>query len=546
VVGALATYLQKGPWGVKPFTWPLVLAIGGGGAVAVVLLVRGLGRLSARGMRMVRIGLAVGLVTGFAWMPLFGPHGGILRNRGSAEPAAGAKNVILFIVDTLRSDYLDCYGGEWNASPVVNRLASGGALFENNIAQCTWTLPSTTSILTGLFPSTHGAVATGMSLASSAPTLSEVLQNAGYRTAAFTENAYLRPQYGFGRGFGYFWTYWLPWAFEGSSLNRVLGNLRLPSIKFTNKDAYITIPNITHPDGVNWDARAATDRVLEWLRKDPDAPFFAYVHYMGPHSPYGPREYLLDREPPSRPLTDYPRPMGGAFPLGEPGGRATEAEIEEMKVLYAADILCVDHHIGRIVEWLEENGKLSETVIAFTADHGEEFLEHGSWCHGSSAFTEVARIPFVLYDEGSVPAGVRVRDTTRQIDLMPTVLDLVGLKCPDEIQGRSVRPLVDGVPLASVPAYIEVYPAVPPGADIYAFVNDRHKLVRVSLDDRSAVLLYDLENDPGEKDNLADVYPALRDSLLVEMEKWDQIARANSPIDSERLKYFRSLGYINH
>lgn len=545
VVGVLATWLQKGPWGAVPLTWPLALVIGVGGPIAVALLARGLARLNARSMRALRVGLGSCIVLGFLWMPLFGPYTGVLRSRHSGSTTHGAKNVLLIIVDTLRADYLDCYGGEWGVSPVVNGLASGGALFENNIAQCTWTLPATTSILTGLFPSSHGAVATGMSVASAAPTLPEVLQRAGYRTGAFTENQYIRPQFGFGRGFDYFWTYWLPFVLGNTSINRVRERLGLPGIEFTNKHGYITLPDITHPDEVNWDARVATNKALDWLRKKPDAPFFAYIHYMGPHSPYGPREYLLDREPPSRLLTDYPRPMGGAYPLGGPAGEATEQEIEEMKVLYAADIRCVDLHVGRLVDWLRDAGKLSETLIVVTADHGEEFLEHGSWNHGSSAFAEVARVPFILYDEGAVPPGVRVRDLTRQIDLMPTILDLAGIECPKEIQGRSVRPLVDGTPLAPTPAYVEVYPAVPAEADIYALFDGKHKIVRVSLEDRSAVLLYDLDNDPLEKIDLSDAYPELRDSLLVEMDKWDQIARTNSPIDPERLRYFRSLGYIN-
>jgi arylsulfatase A-like enzyme len=237
--------------------------------------------------------------------------------------------------------------------------------------------------------------------------------------------------------------------------------------------------------------------------------------------------------------------MGGAFPLGPPAAPATDQEIEEMKTLYAADIRYVDHHIGRVLDWLEKTGKLSETLVVLTADHGEEFLDHGSWNHGSSAFTEVLRVPFIIYDGGSVAPAVRVGALTRQIDLMPTVLDLVGLECPKEIQGRSIRPLLQGEPLDPEPAYVEVYPAVPDDSDIFALVEGTHKIIRVTLRDRSSVLLYDLVNDPLETHNLADAAPALRDSLLVQMEKWDEIVRRSSSLDPKRLKYFRSLGYIN-
>lgn len=544
-VAALATYLQKGPWGALPLTWTLALILGIGGIVATALLTMAIRRLSPGAMKAVRAALVVCIIAGFVWVPLFGPYTGMLRSREIKTVPPRPVNVLLILIDTLRADYLGSYGSTSGASPVIDRLAATGALFEKNIGQCTWTLPATTSVLTGLFPSSHGAVATGMSVASPVPTLSEVLNQSGYRTAAFTENAYIRPQFGFGRGFDYFWTYWLPWVFDGTAVMRVVNRLHLPKIEFTNKHAYVTIPHIHGPEGVNWDARAAADACLEWLEGDSQAPFLAYVHFMGPHGPYGPREYLLDGDAPSKRLTDFPRPMGGAYPLNDPAGEATPEETDHMKLLYTADIRCVDFHIGRILDWLETNGKLSDTMVIVTADHGEEFQEHGSWNHGSSAFTEVGRVPFILNHGGTVPAGVRVDRVTRQIDLMPTVLDYLGLDCPEGVQGRSVRPLVDGAGLDPLPAFVEVYPAVPSNTDIVALVNERHKVVRVTRDDRSAILLYDLISDPAELDNLAESYPALRDSLLTEMEKWDQIARANSPIDPTRLKYFRSLGYIN-
>jgi arylsulfatase A-like enzyme len=216
-----------------------------------------------------------------------------------------------------------------------------------------------------------------------------------------------------------------------------------------------------------------------------------------------------------------------------------------MKTLYAADIRYVDHHMGRIIDWLKETGKLSQTLIVFTSDHGEEFLDHGSWNHGSSAFNEVLHTPLILYGEGIVPKGRRIASLSRQIDVMPTLLDLLGVECPREIQGRSLRALLEGKPLGPVPSYVEVYPAEPKESDIFALVEGRHKVIRVSHSDRSAVLLYDLEADPGETNNIADAEPALRDSLLEQMEKWDQIVHRNSPLDPERLKQFRSLGYIN-
>ncbi|UCG52119.1 MAG: sulfatase [Candidatus Latescibacterota bacterium] len=440
-IGAFANFLQKGAMGPLPLTSPVSLGITAVSIVIIVLLVWRLRRFSLRRMRILRAAVVVWVVFGFAWYPLFGPHTGRLRGAGAKGSAGSAKNVLLIIVDTLRADFLDCYGAKWGASPSADRLAAGGTLFENHIAQSTWTLPSTASAYTGLLPSSHGAVATGLPMTPKATTLAEVLQKAGYRTAAFTENFYIRPQNGFGRGIDFFWTYWLPWNFNYTLLYRTRARLKLPMIELTLKRAFITIPDISTPEEVNWDARVTTDVGLDWIKKGGDTPFFAFFHYMGPHSPYGPREYLFDDDPPSGRLTDYPRPMGGPYPFGERAGQTTDQAIADMKKLYLADILCVENHIGRILHWLEETGKLSETLIIFTADHGEEFLDHGAWNHGSTAFEEVLRVPFIVYCEDIVPAGVRVNAVTRQIDLMPTVLDLVGLDCPQEVQGRSLRPI---------------------------------------------------------------------------------------------------------
>jgi hypothetical protein len=131
---------------------------------------------------------------------------------------------------------------------------------------------------------------------------------------------------------------------------------------------------------------------------------------------------------------------------------------------------------------------------------------------------------------------------------MPTLLDLLGIECPEEVQGRSVRALAEGKTLAPEPAYVEVYPGQPKECDIFALIEGGHKVINVSLGDDSAVLLYNRLEDPGEMNSFADAAPALRDSLLDEMARWDAIARPpNSPVDMdpERLKRLRSLGYIN-
>jgi arylsulfatase A-like enzyme len=454
----------------------------------------------------------------------------------------------LIVTDTLRRDFLDCYGASWHASPAADRLADGGAIFSNQIAQSTWTVPSTASLLTGQFPSSHGSLAKALSVSGRSPFLTEAFEQARFHTGAFTENFYILPRKGYGRGFDHFWAVWLPWVFDFTVVHRVADRVGLPVFDFTEKDAY---PEITRPENVNWDARRTTDQALGWLRGLDDAPFFAYVHYMGPHGPYGPPEFLLDSPPPSIRVADHPRQMGGGFPLGEPGDTVPPQRIETMKTLYAADILYVETQIVRILDWLAETGKLDETIVVLTSDHGEEFYEHQAWNHGGSAFDETLRVPMIISSPGQVKKGVRVDDYTRHVDVAPTILDLCGLECPGEVQGRSLRPLLEGRRLEPVPAYVEVYPLRPEGFEIFALVRDGHKIVRVEFEDESAVMLFDLLADPDELHDVSATKPDLFEAMLLDMDLWDGVARMFStdasavPLDPRTLKRLKSLGYID-
>ncbi len=547
-VAAVASYFQKNPLDPLPFKSPITFVIAAASLVCIGVLSWILYRLRSAPTGALRAGLAVWIVVGLLWDPLFGSYTGFFDRDGEKAGAGTRRNVLFILTDSERADFLTCYGASWGASPSSDRIAAEGVLFENHVAQSTWTLPSIGTILTGLYASSHGAVANGYRISSTAPFMAEVFQDGGYRTGGFSESPYFLPHSGFGRGFDRFWATVLPWVFDYTVLYRLKGRLHLPTIELAEKGSK---PHPTRPEDVVFDARVTTDAVLRWLRGLDDAPFFAYVHYWGAHAPYGPREFLLERDRPSKTLIDNPVPAGGAFPLGEPGIPVADETIEDMKVLYAANIRYTEQQIARILDWLEEKGKLDDTVIVLTSDHGEEFYEHRAWEHGSSAFQEQAHVPFVIRAPGLVSVGKRVTGLTRHIDVMPTVLDLLGLECPKEAQGRSFRALLDDRAQEPTPAYVEVYPISPTGSDIFGLLADRYKIVRVSLGDSSAVMLYDLRSDPGETNDIAVMNPELVDSLLVEMEKWNQVAHLYSPdsgmgqLDPGSIKLLKSLGYIN-
>lgn len=547
VAAAIANFLQFGPLH-HPLRSPATAGLALGALAVAVVLTWTLYRLRATHRMILRAGLALWVLLALVWTPLFAPYTGALRSPADTAAPGTYRNILLILTDTLRADFLGCYGGQWHASPAADRLAADGVLFQNHIAQSTWTLPSTASLLTSRYPSSHGAVAPAHPIAEGAETLTEVLARAGYRTAAFTENFHILPRNGFGRGFDSFWAIWLPWVFDDAVLYRVAAKLHLPTIELTDKNRFPDA--VTNPEQVNWDARATTDEALEWLDDSGDAPFFAYIHYMGPHGPYGPREYLLDREPPAVAVTDHPQDMGGALPLGPKGKPVTAQAMADMKTLYAADILYVEREIERILDWVRSTGRSEETLVIFTSDHGEEFYDHGAWNHGSSAFQEVLRVPFIIRAPGLAKAGLRIAESTTHIDVMPTVLDLAGIDGPERVQGRSLRPLLEGRELAAVPAYTEVFPVRPPNCTIVSLVKEHYKLIQVELDGNTASMLYDLEADPLELDDIYERDVPRGDSLAVELALWDAVAGeygAESravPLDSRQIEALRALGYI--
>ena len=176
----------------------------------------------------------------------------------------------------------------------------------------------------------------------------------------------------------------------------------------------------------------------------------------------------------------------------------------------------------------------------------------GAWNHGGSAFDEVLRVPLVITMPGAAGAGLRIEEVTRHIDVMPTLLDLAGVEPPGGIQGRSLRPLVEGGSMDDpVPAYAEVFPIRPAGCEIVSLVTPPHKIIRVSLDGVTDVMLFDIAADPGELDNIVSALSDIYEGLLSDVDVWDGVARLYTPetdavpLDPGTLKKLKSLGYIN-
>ena len=385
-------------------------------------------------------------------------------------------NVLIIGVDTLCPDHLGCYGYGRGTSPEIDALASRGVLFENVISHSPWTLPSFATVFTSLYPTQHGASALNSQLRTDHPTLAMMLLKRGYSTAAIINAPFLRPEFKLDRGFE-FYDYKPPFA------DRLA-------------------------DGTTTDA-------LAWIDGHMGEPFFMFVHYFDPHLPYRP-------PPPydTRFYPDYAGDLTASFDLNLfPRARATNFETmksltaedwDYIRALYDGEIAFTDRAVGRLIAGLDERGLTDNTLIVFLSDHGEEFFEHQGFEHGHTLYDELIKVPLIVSLPGRVPERARVTEHARLVDIAPTILDFLGIDCADHLEGVSLKPMIDGGETCGggrglLPAGIGFSESMLYGTErkcvvaypwkcIYDIVSGEH-------------LLFNLNADPDENENLADTNP---------------------------------------
>ncbi len=320
------------------------------------------------------------------------------------------RNVLVFLVDTLRADALRVYRPASRVeTPALAALAAESVVFEQGHTPENWTKPSVASLLSGLHPWLHRATDGDSVVPASVRLLPELLRRKGYATAGFVANGYVSGKFGFRRG----WDRWRNYIREGRRTK----------------------------------AQFVADDVLRWLERRPQGkPFFLYVHTIDPHVPYIPPDRILRRYDPA----PYQGPVSFVrdrlllehVKLGKV--RLGERDKARLRALYDAEITYHDEHFGRILEGLRQAGLLEETAIFVVADHGEEFFEHGSVGHGHSVYEELLHVPFIVRWPGVPPR--RVRAPVSLADVVPTVLEALGVEAPEEVSGRSLLPLLRGEP----------------------------------------------------------------------------------------------------
>jgi arylsulfatase A-like enzyme/uncharacterized membrane protein YbhN (UPF0104 family) len=339
---------------------------------------------------------------------------------GAGGIAAGledAPNVILVMVDTLRADHLSCYGAEI-ATPHLCRIATEGTTYQG-FSHASWTKPATASLLTSTLPSTHVAMSKPATLSEDLTLVSEALQAGGYTTGGIVSNVNLAESFGFAQGYDdyhYLAPDYIAFAQESSSKLIIYQLVRQVVLRILRGD------NVYFSDFYQ-DSEVVNEVAFDWIDARKDERFFLFLHYMDAHDPYF--EHPYNGEGIAR--VSMPEP---------------EAEIaDELKDLYRGEIEYLDENFGKLLAKLEADGLYDETVIILTADHGEEFNEHGGFWHGLTLYDEQIHVPLLVKwaKSGDRPQKGAEEGIARLIDVGPTILGLANLEIPEGMQGVDLR-----------------------------------------------------------------------------------------------------------
>lgn len=497
-------------------TSPMRPALVGLGALTLALVVAR-PRLASAALRTIGAGLGLGAIaTGAA----LGLDARDLALRVMAPIAAGEArpatphDVVFVLVDTLRADALGAYGATPSPSPAIDALATESAQFARAYAQASWTFPSVAALMSSRHPSRLGLLAPPDTkrgdalpvIPDGAALLAERLRAAGFRTASFFKNPFLSLGSGVERGFD------VHEHVGGDDADgHSAGQLVSAALRWARTLAR---------------ARAAGDR----------APFFLYLHFMEPH---------VDYQPPAEFVPEMARryrgPQDGSakrLHAARRAGNAFSAEdVAFLEAMYRGEVAYLDTQIARLRRELGALGLWrDDTLFVLTADHGEQFGEHGDFEHGDM-HVENVHVPLLMHGAGVTPR--RIGDIVRLVDVTPTLLALEGLPPMPGAEGRSLVPLLEGAALPPVPAVSELAWRWRVTGDPFALVIERERAE-----------LYDLGADPDERHDLAPLRPDKVSELRVFLDAHRAAVKehapapaAAKPLDDALRERLRALGY---
>ncbi len=434
-------------------------------------------------------------------------------------------NVMLIVVDSLRADHLGCYGYYRDTSPNIDKLAKEGVLFRRTFSQGARTLLAVPSIVTSLYPAVIGIFKLKVPLSRKFLTLPEVLEQNGYEAALFAGDE--------------------------------LGQVANFSYRFDKFKLYAT--PVSHeirgriPSQINKD-------ILDWLGEKRSKPFFLFLHYDYPHAPYDP-----------------PKPYDNIFGKEVAVDKKTMEFIHSINLVdniryldkfkdnkylnylisqYDGEIRYTDEQIKLLLEGLKSLNLSNNTLIIFTADHGDEFLEHGGLSHGLQLYDELTHVPLIMKLPGRIASGKRVADLTMHLDIMPTILDILNIRENNIMQGKSLVPLINNGIILDRAVFSETdnYPV-----HVKSLRTEKFKFVEYHhyVNDSYHYKMYNLETDPKELNNLVDKEPIEKEKLSAELRDYtlscektrksilgkERVSEAVALTEKEKER-LKSLGYL--
>jgi len=482
-------------------------------------------------------------------------------------------NVIVILLDAVRSDHLGCYGYERETTPNIDRLAAKGVIFENAYATASHTLESVPSIFTSTYPSTHNVGTFSSGFPKKILLLPEIFKSRGYKTALFG-NTVISEKFGYHRGIDhYFGPKMEPMKeiikhsilidFMTKQSAKKISVLRLlakKTIDFSNGLQELQDSSTSYdPDQTEqtfFDPDYITHNMKTWISDNHNHPFFIYAHYWGAHDPYDPPEpydRLFDPDFPGTPIT---LPPGGPllfFPFVK-GSKMPKRHLENMIAQYDGEIFYHDKSLGLLFDHLKALGVDKKTIILITADHGEEFYEHNGYFHGHSLFEETIHVPLIFYVPGIDPMLNRINELVSLVDIFPTLLSLTGIsadiKIPYDIEGMDLSPTFI-TKNHFVPREF-IFSELHKGADNSASCirTKKYKAIMKKFGNEEERMLFDLDTDPFERKNIYEEEKELGDEFFNKIislvrEAVEKSFEPETVVMDEKLKEkLRSLGYI--
>ena len=453
----------------------------------------------------------------------YGLYGGLMAGLAPSlwlsgcrkQPRGRRPNIILIVVDTLRADHVGCYGYQRDTTPNIDRLAREGILFRNAISAAPWTLPSIATLVTSQYPCVLGIRNKVAAMSDRFPLLSEVLKQYNYATHGIVSHILVSQRLGFGRGFDEY--------DEGSALG---------------------------PTGVS--SPAVTHKAVSFLQKSYGRPFFLFAHYFDPHY-----HYILHPK-----YNYYPSYKGGLrngesiLSLWKKRNDMSANDIKYLLALYDSEIAFTDEKIGMLLDELKCLGLYDNTMVILTSDHGEEFMERGWIGHSITLYQELIQVPLIIKLPGARPYVVE--SCVGLIDIMPTVLDYLGLDLPDGLEGKPLN-LARPRSITARPVFSETFnPQTnqPGHVEPIAFRSVTMSSSKLVYDEKKVSRqIYDLSEDPYERNDLSGQHSEQNkrlEALLLKWVKYVKTKRKRSPVQQDESELFtpeqrrqlESLGYL--